>query len=457
MERKKKILSGLLVLLFVILSFEYGFLSRQYKLFPYGYFKNLFPSVEERNPGLRPVLRPKRKGRWHIAREGIKKEESSDKDQKLLSKLKAVPYLSGYHHAPPRSGITEYEKKYACPGLNLCISGHTPGAFLMDMEGNVLHRWGIKYKEVWPESDVLPENGYRTFWQRAHLFNNGDILAIFEGLDLVKLDRDSNLLWSYKGRCHHDLYVDKSGKIYVLTRREIAEHDKLHLQGPILDDCITILSPRGKEIKSISLIDCFLNSDYASVLDKMKKKGDVLHTNTVEIIEGDIGDKSHLFKEGQALVSMREINTIAVVDLEREKITWALSGMWKEQHNPTLLENGNILIFDNRGYHGKSKVIEFNPLTQKIVWSYRSTPENRFYSSTVGVSQRLPNGNTLITETDNGRAFEVMPDNKIVWEYINPYRAGEKKELIATLLDTIRISPDQISFLPKLAPSPGPD
>ncbi|HDL64421.1 MAG TPA: hypothetical protein ENH12_03425 [Proteobacteria bacterium] len=457
MERNKKILSGLLVLLLVIIAFEYGFLSRQYKLFPYRYFKNLSPPVKEKKAGLRPVLRPMRKGRWHLSRDGIKNTELSDKDQKQLSKLKAVPYLSGYHAAPPRSGVTEYEKQYAYPGLNLCISGHTPGAYLMDMEGNILHRWGIEYKEVWPESDDLYENGYRTFWQRVHLFNNGDILAIFEGLGLVKLDRDSHLLWSYKGRCHHDLYVDKTGKIYVLTRREIAQRDELHLQGPILDDRITILSPQGKEIESISLIDCFLNSDYASVLDKMKRKGDVLHTNTVEIIEGDLSNNNHVFKQGQALVSIREINTIAVVDLEKQKISWALSGMWKGQHNPTLLKNGNILIFDNRGYQGKSKVIEFDPLTQKIIWSYRSTPENNFFSSTVGVSQRLPNGNTLITETDNGRAFEVMPDNKIVWEYINPYRAGEQKELIATLLDMIRISPNQISFLPKSAPSPDPD
>ena len=36
-------------------------------------------------------------------------------------------------------------------------------------------------------------------------------------------------------------------------------------------------------------------------------------------------------------------------------------------------------------------------------------------------AQRLPNGNTLITEGSDGRIIEVTPDHEIVWEYINPY------------------------------------
>ena len=35
--------------------------------------------------------------------------------------------------------------------------------------------------------------------------------------------------------------------------------------------------------------------------------------------------------------------------------------------------------------------------------------------------QRLPNGNTLITEGSDGRVFEVTPEHEIVWEFISPY------------------------------------
>ena len=38
----------------------------------------------------------------------------------------------------------------------------------------------------------------------------------------------------------------------------------------------------------------------------------------------------------------------------------------------------------------------------------------------MGGVQRLPNGNTLLCESLNGRVFEVTADGEIVWDYICP-------------------------------------
>ena len=46
---------------------------------------------------------------------------------------------------------------------------------------------------------------------------------------------------------------------------------------------------------------------------------------------------------------------------------------------------------------------------------------SRFYSPFISSAQRLPNGNTLITEGSGGRLIEVTPGHEIVWEYISPY------------------------------------
>jgi len=87
---------------------------------------------------------------------------------------------------------------------------------------------------------------------------------------------------------------------------------------------------------------------------------------------------------------------------------------------------GNILIFDNGGRKRKSSVaLEINPITKEVVWAYENGFE--FYSRAGASLQRLPNGNTFISEDVRGRVFEVTPDKKIVWEiksshYIN--RAG---------------------------------
>ena len=102
---------------------------------------------------------------------------------------------------------------------------------------------------------------------------------------------------------------------------------------------------------------------------------------------------------------------------------------------------GNILIFDNGGPleddlykdsqgHAWSRIIEFDPITRKIVWEYSAPAEKVsgsqfgyrfFFSPFISIAQRLPNGNTMITEGSHGRVFEVTPDHELVWEYVCPY------------------------------------
>ena len=113
---------------------------------------------------------------------------------------------------------------------------------------------------------------------------------------------------------------------------------------------------------------------------------------------------------------------------------------------------GNILVFDNGGWAGYgppnpgaptgyrnarrdySRVLEFDPVTLEVVWQYTAAEAGfapiveayKFYSGYISSAQRLPNGNTLITEGTDGRLFEVTPEYEIVWEYISPY-FGKKR------------------------------
>ena len=168
--------------------------------------------------------------------------------------------------------------------------------------------------------------------------------------------------------------------------------------------------------KHISLLVLLENSPYARLLNERMKKhrgsgGDIFHTNTIELFNGKLAETSPLFRKGNVMVSMLYLNSIFIIDIEDEKMVWALgSGMWKWQHQPTLLGNGNILIFDNHLTGNSSQIIEFEPFSQEIVWYYRGNDKEKFFSKTCGSNQRLPNGNTLITETDFGRVFEVTRD-----------------------------------------------
>lgn len=373
--------------------------------------------------------------------QGANKDETRGEDVDL-NKLNALPYLQSYHSAPSKSGVTRYDSQSAYNGFNLVVSGHSATAYIMDMNGKVLHKWHKPFKEIWSgKLDFEEDAEHKKYWRRCYLFKNGDLLAIFEGIGIIKLDKDSNLIWANKCRAHHDLYVDEKGRIHTLTRRLTSEHGIPGI-GPSLEDFIAVMSPGGKIVSEVSLLDCFRRSNYVHFLDYVNNSGDLFHTNTIELLDKR-ASKVPGFKPGQLLLSLCRINTIAVVDMKMKKVTWALKGTWKSQHQPTLLDNGNILLFDNhwRKKEKRSRVIEIVPRTGKIAWTYKS---DGFYSRNCSSVQRLPNGNTLVTETEKGRAFEVTPDKKIVWEYINTHRVGDKNDNIATLLEVIRYSKDSL-------------
>ncbi|MCB1057652.1 MAG: hypothetical protein KDD11_19295, partial [Acidobacteria bacterium] len=115
-------------------------------------------------------------------------------------------------------------------------------------------------------------------------------------------------------------------------------------------------------------------------------------------------------------------------------------GMFRKQHQSSLLPNGHLLLFDNLGAGGeRSRVLEIDPIAQRVLWHYGGTPDVDLFSRTLGSCQRLASGNTLITESENGRALEVTPAGETVWEYHNPHRAGDHDELVASLFEVLRL------------------
>ncbi len=382
-------------------------------------------------------------GRFRGFRTHRDDEGLTDEQRRLLEQLESIGYLSGSTEAPDLVGVTIHNEDLSCSGYNFYTSGHAPEAILMDMDGNVLHRWRLDCNDVWRgHPDGIAGSKYNdTHWRRAYLYENGDILAIFEGLGIIKLDKDSNLIWAHPGREHHDLEVMPSGEVYVLTR-EAKVIPRLAPVRPIQEDFVSILDVDGNETARISLLECFENSDtYSPILiNRRTRTGDIFHTNTLEVLDGRIEEVVPAFKAGRILTSMLNLNAIAVVDLDLKEVVWAYRGEFRKQHDPRIIDNGHLLLFNNnRGGDGQSSVLEYDPATMEIVWAYRGTAREPLYTRSCGAAQRLPNGNTLMTESDNGRAIEVTPEKEIVWEFLNPERAGEENEFIATLFEVVRL------------------
>ena len=77
---------------------------------------------------------------------------------------------------------------------------------------------------------------------------------------------------------------------------------------------------------------------------------------------------------------------------------------------------------DEKGRYPLKEGAAFGP--EKAYWSYSAPKKSDFYSSFISGAHRLPNGNTQICSGANGTIFEVTPDKKIVWKYLNPAKGG---------------------------------
>lgn len=366
--------------------------------------------------------------------------------------------MSGSHPATGGAGVTRHDPDRAYPGLNLYCSGHGPEAFLIDMDGRELHRWHYAVPDTWQpaparQSDELIRS-FDSFWRKVHLFDDGSLLAIFEGHGLIKIDRDSGLLWEVANSAHHDLAVLADGRIFVLTRRAHIV-PRVDPERPILEDFIVELSPDGREVRRFSILEALESSPAErETARRYVGKGDLFHTNTLEVLPPQPRRRPPALQPGGFLISVKNLDLLAVLDFETGTLRWSHRGLFSRQHDPRLLANGNILVFDNLGLLPRdrprrtdpssrhSRVIELDPASGATVWEYRGSAGEPFFSATCGTAQRLANGNTLITESDFGRAFEVTAAGEIVWEYLNPHRAGENGELIAAILEMTRLPPD---------------
>lgn len=207
------------------------------------------------------------------------------------------------------------------------------------------------------------------------------------------------------------------------------------------------------------------------------KGGDWIHVNAASWLgpnkwydEDPV--KYKVFHPDNIIISNRQTNTSCIIEKATGKIVWQIGPdyypdtVWEfggkkykrayrrleqiiGQHHTHMIPKGlpgegNIMIYDNGGYAGYgprnpgahygwsdarrdySRVIEFDPRTLKMVWEHSAKVmgmrnKYQFYSDYVSSAQRLPNGNTLITNGAVGQFQEVTPDHEIVWEYISPY------------------------------------
>ncbi len=249
----------------------------------------------------------------------------------------------------------------------------------------------------------------------------------------------------------------------------------------LIDDAIIEVNQQGHIIWEWELNKHFSEMGYDNISKLVQYKNpnlkytnpvnmaDWAHINSMSVLGPnrwyEQGDER--FHPDNLIIDSRTSNILMIISKQTGKIVWRVGpdfeatsslkklGVIIGPHHAHMIPQGlpgagNILVFDNGGWAGfgapnqtcadgtkfykrdYSRVLEFNPVTLEIVWQF--TPSEMgykgparahyFYSPLVSSAQRLPNGNTFITEGVGGHMLEVTEEHEIVWEYVSPYFGG---------------------------------
>jgi len=372
-------------------------------------------------------------------------DDLTPEELEVMERLDALGYLGETTVEATRGGVTRVADGVMMDGYRLYCSGHAPAVYLVDVSGAVVHAWSTEPWRV-PGSFKKVYHPSPNFIRKCRLLPNGDLLAIFDGIGLMKLDKDSEVVWKVRNRAHHHLEILNDGRILVL-RHNPRVIPWMSADEIVVDDVVALLDADGRPIESVSTTEAILNSpDHRDKFKRRAKQtGDVLHTNAVQRIDESLALKVPGFQAGNWVVTSPRLRTVMTINPSTWSVEWAHQGTVRSQHDARLLPNGNLLVFDNQGAAPHSRAIEFTVPDMKPEWVFIGSEAEPFYTASAGTCQRLPNGNTLITETEGGRVIEVTKQREVVWEFVNPNATDGGK--VASIFEMEWIAPDYPTFL----------
>ncbi len=301
------------------------------------------------------------------------------------------------------------------------------------------------------------------------LMNNKQLIAAHVDGTLAVYNKDFDMQWKKPIFINHELTIDENNDIILYSER----YDTIN-NMQVRFDLVERFDSSGNfkyqwdMNKDISQIFNFLVSNKAilyntknitnadSLLNYLAPKlnsitpspyiKEFYHMNSIQCLpENPLEKKDSAFKKGNLLLSFCSYNDslktfMAIVNPINFNILWSY---FPEKnipvHTPNMIANGNILYYANSRCHveaDESYIAELDPVEKKIVWTYVENFPNTNNRCSHGSCQRLPNGNTFISNI-SGFIYEVSPEKEIVWQW---HTASTKHLYRATWLPAEKIS-----------------
>jgi hypothetical protein len=343
-------------------------------------------------------------------------------------------YYKDVRKGPPPIGHTGR----AQAGLNLVteILADALSVKVMDLDGNVLHRWTLDWFLLWPDAAHVPErlrpqSKPGTHVNGAALLPNGDLVFNFEHLGLLRVDRQGAVVWRLPYQTHHSVHRAADGKLWVCGQKERSEPMPAcpNLVPPFVEDTVLVVTPDGKVEAEWSILDLLVRNGRQGLLGLANRddfstavSGDVTHLNHVEPFPA--GAQGAFFQPGDVLVSLRNVNTVFVFDRATGAIKFDCTGWFVRQHDPHFVDGNTFSVFDNNTVAGPggalpSRIVLVSARDRSVRPYFVGSREQPFSTPILGRHQWLPNGNLLVTDSCSGRAFELDRNREVVWWYVN--------------------------------------
>lgn len=368
---------------------------------------------------------------------------------------------------PDTLGTLIHDRQKAFDGLVL-FDGSDRNTHLIDLAGREHNRWPYS---GFPSVPVPPQraNGARghVLVRLSEVSKPHELAAAGNGLlnrSVGEVDWNGRIIWSWGDEAnpahqHHDMHKLPNGNALILT--SALTHLESFAVPEVIDDVIREVDAQGRDVWQWRLsdhLDALGFTPEQLALVEGWDDPDFMHLNTLTPLGPnrwfDAGDAR--FAPDNLMVNSRSANLALIVDRQTGEIVWRLGPNFPKAklagpvprpidqivgaHDvhmipPGLPGAGNVLIFDNQGNAGfppaykgifsASRILELDPQSMEIVWQYTAIDSGRapwsFFSAFISNARRLPNGNTLINEGQNGRLFQVTRGGEIVWEYVSPY------------------------------------
>ena len=395
----------------LLVVFNGGYFAREFKLFPYKFYRE--------------------------ASLGWKQLQTQQSAQ--------LPWY--YARSPKNPSEVVKNISQTQPGLSLVTEMAADDKILakiIDLNGKTVHKWDIDWFEIWSNPEHLPESIVPkaqpgTNIHGAVVMKNGDLVFNFESKGLVRLDRDGEVVWRLPYITHHSVHQHDDGNdnLWVSgTRYQTEKVDRLpHLNPPFHEETILKVSPEGKILREWFIADILRDNGYKGLLymgslnnenpsiqgdGRLLGNSDILHLNDIEPFSEKL--QPGFFQPGDVMVSLRNINTVFVFNIESGKIKFMSTGQFVRHHDPDFIDGDTISVFDNnnaREAKARSQILLISAQDNTSQVYFQGSKANKFFTRVMGKHQWQPNGNLLITESLSGRGFEIDRQGKLVWEYMN--------------------------------------